>query len=250
MNTTDRKNRNIIQKITCSIMTTMIFMLLIPAASAVQMKPVTEPEERVQYEPLSSAWFDDAFFFGDSLTGSLDTYNLRNDVLGDADILYVNGYTCRKAAKDHNWFYYCGQDCTLEKAIALSGAKKAFILLAMNDLGHPAEEIKESWNLLIDNIQKDCPDVEIYIQSATPVLTENNLYSNKSKDEYNEMLQEVCEEKKCIFVDISYGLDNEFGFLKTEYSKDGVHLNDDGCSVWVKNLKDPASYSIPPVEKP
>ena len=35
--------------------------------------------------------------------------------------------------------------------------------------------------------------------------------------------------------------------MKEEYRKDNVHLNRDGCAVWIRNLHDPSCYSIQPV---
>ena len=121
---------------------------------------------------IPEEWFDNALFFGDSLTSSLGGYTMYFGGLGEAQFVHKNGMACHHLTRDNEKVFYAGKLCSLAEIAELSGAGKLFIQLAMNDLGRPLDELEESWKTIIRSIQERCPEIEIYIQSGT-----RNLYS-------------------------------------------------------------------------
>ena len=192
---------------------------------------------------IAEEWFDDALFIGDSQTGALAAYTLMNGGLGKALIYHVNGLACHHIVEGEKSYSFKGRDCSLTDVIALSGAKKLFLMLAMNDIGtRPIDELKNHWAEVIASIREQCPGVEIYIQSGTPVESDFGYLTRDNMEEYNKMLKEVCHDNNCWFVDVTRDLPDASGYLKEEYKKDNVHMNPDGCAIWVRNLKNPDSY--------
>ena len=200
-------------------------------------------------DEIEESWFNDAFFLGDSLTGSLGTYCMVNGGLGDALIVHMNGLACHNIVDRDFEISLMGKTYPVEDAVKASGAKKLFLMLAMNDIGLPVDDLKADWVTLLGRFREKNPDLEIYIQSGTPVIEDNLYFTKKNMLEYNEMLKKLCEEENCTYVDVTDGLKNEDGFLKKdfqmEYTNDSVHMNFEGCAVWVSNLRNPLSYAEP-----
>ena len=216
-----------------------------PEPSAAPAPETAQPEEEPGAEDklLDESWFDDAMFLGDSLTGSLNIYNLRFGGLGDALVFHVNGLSCHHIVEEDMLLNFKGRDCRVEDAVALSGCGKLFLMLAMNDVGtHPIEQLHDDWAIMLGRIRERCPDVRVYVQSGTPLHLDINYFTRENMAAYNRMLREVCGETGCVYVDITPGLADEDGFLKDEYRLDDLHLNPEGCAVWVENLRHTASY--------
>ena len=210
------------------------------------MKPGLEAGADDRTE-IPEQWFDDALFIGDSITGALGNYALFNGGLGKAQVVRANGLACHNIVENTQGVLYKGKMCSIGEVAELSGAAKLFLLLVMNDLGVPMDELRECWKTMVADIRERCPEMEIYIQSGTPVRTDIGRFSMQNIREYNDMLRDICEETGCAFVEIQEGLTDETGYMKKEFYADNEHINNKGCVVWMENLKNPASYSIPPV---
>ena len=203
-------------------------------------------DNSVDTDTIPENWFDDAIFIGDSQTGALSIYNLVNGGLGKTLIFHVNGMSCHSLVNEDRRISFNGRSCTIGEAVSLSGASKVFLLLAMNDIGTmPDKDLEKCWETLIDHIRADEPDAVLYIQSATPIRAnrETAWITKENTDSYNKMLKSFCKNNGCIYVDITDNLSDESGYLKQEYCRDNLHLNNDGCAVWVENLKNPGSYT-------
>jgi lysophospholipase L1-like esterase len=198
--------------------------------------------ESTDIVPTEEAWFDDAIFLGDSITGALYSYNLVYGGLGNAVIVYTNGFSCENAAENGYEMSYKGHVESMGEIVADSAANKVFLLFAMNDVGKSLDDLSESWRKMIDHI-REYSNADIYIQSGTPIYSESGYFTNENMRALNDMLKAVCEETDCIYVDISRNLADENGALKKEYHNDYVHFGNDGCAVWINELYDPASYS-------
>jgi len=134
-----------------------------------------------------------------------------------------------------------GQKLSLPDAIAATGAKKVFFMLGMNDIGlNGIDKTMENWKVLLDDIRAACPDVEITIQSMTPVWTggEKGKLNNPHVDAYNQRLQEFAGENSCGWLDVASYMKDATGGLATAYCSDNyVHLTRTGAEVWTKVLK-------------
>jgi lysophospholipase L1-like esterase len=136
---------------------------------------------------------------------------------------------------------YQGQQMSPWDALAASGVNKVFILLGMNDIGlYGVDKTIENWGILIGKIRESCPDIQIYIQSGTPIYHggEKGKLTNANMNAYNVKLQAFAEENGCYYVDIATTMKDSNGALKANYCSDEyVHLTDAGCDAWALVLK-------------
>lgn len=200
--------------------------------------PVLEPPEITEEE---TDFFDDAVFIGDSVTLMLQNYQLSSNALGKAQFLVQGSYSVFHAVNNTMLVSYRGSSMRLPEAIAATGAKKAFIMLGANDIGaYGIEKTMKNWETMLTRIREKAPDIEIYIQSMTPVWTGGELgkLNNPNADEYNKTLRAFAEENNCVFVDIASYMKDATGGLATEYCSDKyIHLTFAGSRVWVQVLK-------------
>ena len=219
----------------------------LPAPAALTPEPSPEPTPQPTPEPpvpetIEEAWFDDALFIGDSITGMLSSYTLLNGGLGEADIIYANSYSCHGAVEEGTLLPYQGEKLSMAELVERTGAGKAFFLLAMNDLSRTPEQVTDCWAVVLEDIRSRCPDTEIFIQSGTPLFTETGYFSNENVELLNEALKEFCLENGCVYVDIARGLKDGDGMMQGKFSLDYAHFNGQGCQVWIDALMDRDNY--------
>lgn len=206
--------------------------------SSLSRDPVLEPPEVSEEE---TDFFDDAVFIGDSVTLMLQNYQLSSGTLGKVQFLVQGSYSVYHAVHNTMLVSYRGSSMRLPEAVAATGAKKAFIMLGANDIGaYGIEKTMKNWETMLTRIREKAPDIEIYIQSMTPIWTggEMGKLNNASADEYNKVLKVFAEENNCIFVDVAPYMKDATGGLATEYCSDKyIHLTHAGAKVWVQVLK-------------
>ncbi len=189
-------------------------------------------------------FFDNAAFIGDSVTLKLRNYNMEYGTLGKATFLCVGSYSVNNAVTNGLYLSYQGQDMTPQDALAACGANKVFIMLGMNDIALFGEEsltvAMQNWKTMLTNIREKNPDMDIYIQSGTPIYTSGQVggLNNQRMDEYNEMLKTFAEENGCTYVDIASSVkDSEGGLAQAYCSDEFVHFTDAGCRLWISILQ-------------
>jgi lysophospholipase L1-like esterase len=139
---------------------------------------------------------------------------------------------------------YQGKDMTPQDALKACGVNKVFILLGMNDIALFGQEsipiAMENWQTVIDNIRRENPELQIYIQSGTPIYTGGQIggLNNQRMDEYNARLQVFAEENGCIYLDVGTAMKDETNGLAYSYASDNyVHLTKSACELWALQLK-------------
>ena len=206
-------------------------------------------------EPVSAveaSWFDDAVFLGDSVTLKLSEYCMDNpeETLSDAKFFCAGSLGYNNALWDLDQEdavhpYYEGENYQSKDCAAVTGAKKVFIMLGMNDIGlYGIDGAMEAAQTLISDIREASPGVDIYIQSVTPIMAGkegedlNNLYIRQ----FNGELEIFCEESGYKYLDIYDQLADEGGYLPLEYCSDpeaqGKHFTDTACDIWIQYLKE------------
>ena len=202
---------------------------------------------------LSEIAFSESAFIGDSVTLALRNYCITNTVIGRPTFLCAGSYAVRHAIVDpdpgnQNIVSITYQNTAMrpEEALKASGVKRVFIMLGMNDIAFGVDYTMNNWKTLIRNIRNECPDMEIYIQSATPIHANNDKdgykLNNANMDIYNQKLEAFCAENDCYFVSIAPLLKDENGDLANAYCSDpnsqGCHLTQAGVLVWIQALQD------------
>lgn len=199
---------------------------------------------------VDKSYFDDAAFVGDSVSLKLNYYNASTNELGDAKLFTSGSLGAANAlweiSDESVHPSYQGTKTLVEDCVALSGAKKVFIMLGMNDIGlYSKEESIENYKELIGNILDKSPDAVIFVQSMTPITAQSNRaggsLNNDAIREYNGMLLDMCEEMGWYYLDVASVLYNTEGSLEESYCSDaesmGMHFTNEGCQKWIDYLK-------------
>ncbi len=198
---------------------------------------------------VDTSFFDDAVFVGDSISLKLSYYAASSGELGKAKFLTVGSYGVGNAIYDHpdTKLKYQGKAyANVEDALAATGAKKLFIMLGMNDIGRfGVNETITNWGTLLTLIRSTCPDMQIYIQSMTPIWTggERGGITNRNADSYNAKLKTFAESNGCKFIDVAPYMKDSTGGLATVFCSDSfVHMTTEGAKTWVGILKAYTGY--------
>lgn len=204
-----------------------------------------------QCSEVDAHYFDDAVFIGDSISVMLSYYEAANDRLGGAQFLASTSLGSANAMRDVTATSvhptYQGEKMRLEQSVPLTGAKKMYIMLGMNDLYFGPQLAADNLTKLVESILEQAPDIEVYIQSMTPVSTLGSTYNTNSTDynavkikQYNDILAGICREKGWYYINVASVFADENGYLISDYCSDlngmGIHFTMTGCKYWVDYL--------------
>ena len=207
-----------------------------PESSAVAFgQPVPESER------VTSAYFDDAVFIGDSLTTGIQLYNILPDTTVLASVgININNIFTNEVINDGNG----GQQTILDAANDTAPAK-IYTMLGTNGLkGLGPEETVRYYRQLVQQLKADHPDSIIYVQSLMPINEEifaaNYGYelTNAEIDECNELLMQMAGEEEVYFVNCAEAIKDENGELPAEFTTDGLHFRGEYYNKWIDYLKE------------
>ena len=95
-----------------------------------------------------------------------------------------------------------GQKPAIEDSVAATGAKVVYIMLGMDNIAYGIERATNDYLTIINNIVSKNPDVQIVIQSVTPMTETSTSTSEKLNNDqinaFNAKMQEYCQENRCI----------------------------------------------------
>lgn len=119
-------------------------------------------------------------------------------------------------------------------------AKKVFIMSGANDLlSDSIQEFIANYENLVKEIKKYMSEPSIYILSILPMNEDAGRKQIDDKDIQcvNDKLNNLCIKDKCLYIDL-YACIVENGELPKVYSKDGLHLNQEGYKVIMDALRE------------
>lgn len=196
--------------------------------------------------------FNNTVFVGDSISRKLELYveSERDDnpaYFGNAVFLTAGGLGSGNAQLPVSGATlhpsYAGQKMLLEDSVAVSGAKKMYIMFGMNDLvPYGIEGAIENYEELLDKILANSPSLEVVVQSVTPIMTDKQqvILNNENIEAYNDELRAMCSRRGFEFLDVGPQLQDSDGGLLPEYCGDAhglaMHLSDAACRVWIDYL--------------
>ncbi len=123
-----------------------------------------------------------------------------------------------------------------------------FLLIGINDLNakkFDTNEIFSNITRIVEEIEKNRPHATIYIESIYPINRSDDKKIDldmvgRRKNEYvkeiNEELKKYCKENKLVYIDLYDDLADEEGNLKLDYTREGLHLNEEGYKVVTDKL--------------
>lgn len=197
-------------------------------------------------------WFDGTVFVGDSVSLKLRNYvskARRNtpELLGDARFITIGSFSAwhalQKVGADTLHPSIKGVKLSVEDALAELGARKLYIMLGMNDVGMSGVDgAVEDMMELLGRIRARLPELEIYVQSATPRLSGGPPRTQQLFEYDLALYDAVCAlgDEHMHFVDVAYAMRDGSGRLKRAYCSDpndmALHFTDKACAVWINYL--------------
>ena len=122
---------------------------------------------------------------------------------------------------------------------------KLFLMIGVNDISHDlsVDCIVDRIKMTVQRIRRESPETKLYLQSLLPFNESFRRYKRLDGKSYmvpaiNAKLKAFAKENKIAFIDL-YPLfcqDGEPVLIK-KLSTDGLHLNNEGYKIWVKELK-------------
>ena len=125
---------------------------------------------------------------------------------------------------------------------------RAILTFGANAISIMSEEtFLNCYIMLIDKIKETCPDVEIIIQSISPIATTCTLkkFTNNLINRSNLLLLVLSYAKDVHFLNSAPVLKDENGYLILDYcsSDDGIHINEAGYKKWIDFMRCHAKVS-------
>lgn len=190
-----------------------------------------------QSTAVDDSYFNDAVFIGDSRTQGLITAT----GLYNATAFTHQGLTVDTAFKDLI-VEIDGQYYTAIDALSRTQFNKVYIMLGINETGWIySSKFIEGYGRIIDAVKAANPEAQIYVQEILPVsnsVSNSHDYIKNSKiDEYNQLLQQLADEKQVYFVDTASAVAGADGSLPEDAAVDGIHLKNSYCQQWLDYLK-------------
>lgn len=118
--------------------------------------------------------------------------------------------------------------------------RKVFINIGTNDLSWssiPISKVIENYEQIITLIEKNVPDVKIYLMAYYPVNYEAatdeakeclKIRTNEKINTANIEVKKLAERHGQIYIDVNRNLKDDMGRLKAEYTIEGFHINEQG----------------------
>jgi len=207
---------------------------LTPSEESVIEPPFSpDLEER---EPVEDSFFDDTAFLGNSLVRGLELYGgmTGGDFCAITSTSVVNIDVFRGADLKN------GMKGTLLQMLFQEQYKKIYILLGINEISFETDFFIEAYGEMLDKIEANEPDAQIYIMSLTPVTrakAEEKIFTPEKLAAYNAALYNLAQERGYYYVDLMDALADEEGFLPDGTSEDGVHMKRSKYIEWADYLR-------------
>ena len=201
---------------------------------------------------VDDSYFNYTVFVGDSVTLKLEKYVTaarKEDpsVLGGAKFIAIGSLGSHSAleavSKESLHPTIGGTKMPIEDAIAAMNARKVYIMLGMNDVALCGQETSIEYMLeLMSRIRQKSPDIEIFIESATPRYGGGKPTTQQLFDYDLRLYEEVLKlnDPGIHFVDVAFVMRDESGKLYESYCSDktdmGIHFTDIACEKWIEYL--------------
>jgi lysophospholipase L1-like esterase len=125
----------------------------------------------------------------------------------------------------------------LDSSVFDCGASHVFLLIGINDFGddRTVEVMADGYRTILKTIKERRPETVVHVQSLMPARGAHTRHQEKIL-KFNTELQRLAREFDFPYVDLHSLLKDSKGELKEECTYDGLHLNDQGYSIWKKEV--------------
>lgn len=188
---------------------------------------------------LSSDYFDDAIFVGDSITEGIKLY----DVMSNVTVLASTGVNLNSLYTKDAITLEDGSKVPILEATAHYNPGKIYLMMGVNSILSDEESFRADYGRVVDTLISQHPDAILYIQSILPVTADyeqrqNAVTDNAKIDRYNEILKELAVEKKVYYLNVAEVFKDADGCLPNSASpKDGIHFGSSWYRTWFDYLR-------------
>lgn len=174
-------------------------------------------------------------FLGDSIT---DFYDLDK---------YYEGYNVVNSGISGNTTEDILND--MYNRVYKYNPSKVILLIGTNDIQAQISEEKTIENIkkIVEDIKINRPNSKIYIESIYPINNtddekiEHYMVGDRKNDiikDYNKKIKEYCDKIHITYINMYDNLKNKEDNLKLEYTKEGLHISEEGYEVITKKIKE------------
>ena len=180
-------------------------------------------------------YFDDALFIGDSRMVGLALYAR----LPNATYFATTGLSTYKidSAKSE---VEGTKGKKFETVLSAKQYGKVYIMLGINELGYNRTKTQQNFVDLIDRIKKACPNAIIYIHGNLHVshkrADKDSIVNNVEINAYNSFLESLADHVTTFYLDANPLFDAEDGYMRSDYTNDGVHPFAKHYAAWKEYL--------------
>ena len=178
----------------------------------------------VQYQTVSTSYFDNALFIGDSRTVGLSEYG----TLKNADYFCDVGLS----AAGINDTYVDG--LSFEQKIGSKQYGKVYLMLGINECGNDFESTMTAYRSIVEKLKVHQSSAVIYLMANLHVAAtaETGAITNSNIEYLNQRMGELADNKQVFFLDVNEVYTDKNGYLIPDYSSDGVHPYGEYYPVW------------------
>ncbi len=196
-----------------------------------------DTEEKTDIKKLVTAtkeaqeeYYKDAVFIGDSRTQGLQI----NAGLTSPDFFAGRGLNVKNARTEKVVKNAAGKAVTVIDALKDKQYKKVYICFGINELGWPYTNIfADEYQKTIDAIKKIQPNAEVVVQGILPVTEKKSksdkIFNMKNVKKFNKVIKKMAEDNGETYVDNSPAVANDKGYLPSDVTPDGIHMNREYC---------------------
>lgn len=191
-------------------------------------------------------YFDDAVFFGDSLTVGLADYaqKLREQdtpCLGKAQFLAELGYLIADTAQPNGYEKhpaYKGKRLNPFESLQRMKPGKVFVLLGINDAFEETETVLDRYDTLLYTLRKTLPDAQLIVQAVLPMIAtrEEEAFNNDKLRAINDGLSALAQAHGAVFLDLRGAVEKDGALDPALCSDEYLHLNEAAYVAYVKQL--------------
>lgn len=208
----------------------------VPTPTTPPTTPATTPNTQPTTEPIISAhgcrfsgawvstsWFDDALFIGDSRTVGLRDCARQGkaDYFCDVGMSVFNVWD--KKLSDYGF-----SSMSLTSLLATKSYSKVFISLGLNEAGYDMGTLISRYKTLVDRVREAQPNAVVIVQAimmcGKQKAQEQSCFSISHLNSINSRLQALSDGVSVFYIDVNPAFTDAEGYLAKEYSSDGCHL--------------------------
>lgn len=185
---------------------------------------------------VDDSWFENTAMIGHSLMHGMELYS----GLETPDYYTLTGGSVSQLLSSNEVTLPGGGTGTLADGLEGTSYGRFYLFMGINEVANPMDSIRQDYERLVDLVLANAPGAEVYVLAVIPVTrrkADGGLFTLERILDYNEMLQEVCSEYGCRYVDLYDCFADEEGYLPSSASTDGVHLKQDQYPVLLEYLK-------------